>query len=183
MDLATLAQLGEFVGGIGVVLSLIYLGIQVRGNTKSQQADITARVVDRMAGMQTVFGTDSEANALFNQGVSDPTKMTMQDRTRFMWLLTEFFGAMEFLMQQYHADNIDRETWDRWAATFDWWLTWPGIRAYWVGRAIPFTKTFTSYVDLRIASGEGQHNEERFQAFMLTGNPNPPQTSPGSPVG
>ncbi len=173
MDLATLAQLGEFFGGVGVVLSLIYLGIQVRGNTKSQQADITARVVDRMAGMQSVYGTDGEANALFNQGISDPTKMTMHDRTRFMWLLTEFFGAMEFLMQQHRAGNIDEETWERWAGTFDWWLTWPGVQAYWVGRAIPFTKTFTAYVEERIASGEGQHNAERFQAYMLTGNPNP----------
>jgi hypothetical protein len=60
-----------------------------------------------LAGIQTNFGTDSKANALFNQGVSDRTKMTMQDRTCFIWLLTEFFGAMEFLMPQYHADNID----------------------------------------------------------------------------
>jgi hypothetical protein len=118
--------------------------------------------MDRMAGIQTIFGTDSEANALFNQGVSDPTKMTMQDRTRFIWLLTEFFGAMEFLMQQYHADNIDQETWDRWAATLDWCLTSPGVQAYWVGCAIPFTNSFISYVDIRIGSGEGQYNEERF---------------------
>jgi hypothetical protein len=108
MDLAVLSQLGEFFGAVGVVLTLIYLGIQ------------------------SVFGTDSEANALFNQGVSDPTKMAMLDRTRFMWLLTELFGAMEFLIQQYHAGNIDQETWGCWAATFDWWLTWPGVQAYWV---------------------------------------------------
>lgn len=173
MDLATLAQLGEFIGGIGVFLSLVYLGIQVRGNTKSQQADITARVVDRMAGMQSVFGTNGEATAIFNRGISDPTKMTMQDRTRFMWLLTEFFGAMEFLMQQYDAGNIDQETWDRWASTLDWWLTWRGVQAFWVGRAFPFTKTFTSYVESRIAAGEGHYNEERFQAFMMTGDPTP----------
>jgi hypothetical protein len=173
MDLATLALLGEFFGGVGVILTLIYLGIQVRGNTRSQQADITARVVDRMAGIQSVFGTDGEVSALFNQGVSDPTKLTIQDRTRFIWLLTEFFSAMEFLMQQHHAGNIDQETWERWAATFDWWLTWAGVKAYWVGRAIPFTQSFESYVDIRIASGEGHYNEERFQAFMLTGNPSP----------
>lgn len=72
MDLAILSELGEFFGAVGVVLTLIYLGIQVRGNTKSQQADITARVVDRMAGIQSVFGTDSEANAFMLTGNPNP---------------------------------------------------------------------------------------------------------------
>ena len=52
MNLETLAQLGEFAGGIGVILSLIYLAVQVRGNTRSQQADITARVLNRMRGVE-----------------------------------------------------------------------------------------------------------------------------------
>ena len=64
MDLATLAQLGEFIGGVGVVLSLIYLGVQVRGNTKSQQADITARVVDPL---RLPIPTANAATALSNR--------------------------------------------------------------------------------------------------------------------
>jgi hypothetical protein len=44
------------------------------------------------SGRDKLAGTDSEANALSNKGVSDPIKMTIQ---------------------QYHADNIDQETWDR----------------------------------------------------------------------
>ena len=36
MDLNTLAQLGEFVGGIGVFATLIYLTIQVRQSNAMQ---------------------------------------------------------------------------------------------------------------------------------------------------
>jgi len=35
MSLETLSQLGEFVGGFGVILSLVYVAIQVRSNTNS----------------------------------------------------------------------------------------------------------------------------------------------------
>jgi hypothetical protein len=31
MDLNTLAQIGEFLGGLSVLLTLIYLAIQIRG--------------------------------------------------------------------------------------------------------------------------------------------------------
>jgi hypothetical protein len=47
MNLETMSQLGEFVGGCGVILSLVYLAIQIRSNTNSQRADMTARILER----------------------------------------------------------------------------------------------------------------------------------------
>ena len=35
MELAQLAQLGEFVGGIAVLVTLVYLAVQVRQNTNA----------------------------------------------------------------------------------------------------------------------------------------------------
>ena len=55
MNLESLANVGEFVGGVGVIASLIYLALQIRRSTSSQRADITARVLDHMAEMQRKF--------------------------------------------------------------------------------------------------------------------------------
>jgi hypothetical protein len=173
MNLESLAQLGEFAGGIGVILSLIYLAVQVRGNTRSQQADITARVLNRMAAFQHTFGFDAEANAFFIKGINDPTQFNIEERTRFAWLLTEFFSAFEFLLQQYKVGNIDEDTWHRWSKTFDWWLTFPGVRAAYEGRSTPYTQLFTDYIEGRIEADEGHFNRERWDAFLLTGDPNP----------
>jgi len=38
MDLTQLANLGEFIGGVAVLATLVYLAIQVRQNTRSLQA-------------------------------------------------------------------------------------------------------------------------------------------------
>ena len=38
MDITTLAAWGEFLGGIAVVVSLIYLASQIRMNTKTVRA-------------------------------------------------------------------------------------------------------------------------------------------------
>ena len=37
MTLSDLANIGEFVGGIGVVVTLIFVGIQLRQNTRAVQ--------------------------------------------------------------------------------------------------------------------------------------------------
>lgn len=172
MNLEILAQLGEFAGGIGVILSLIYLAVQVRGNTRSQQADITARVLDRMAALQHTFGFDAEANSFFMKGITDPTQYTMEERTRFSWLMTELFSAFEFLLQQYKVGNIDEDTWYRWSKVLDWWLTYPGIRAAYEARSTPYTQLFTNYIDGRIEADEGHFNRERWEAYLFTGDPN-----------
>ena len=38
LDITTLAAWGEFIGGIAVVVSLIYLAGQIRSNTKTVRA-------------------------------------------------------------------------------------------------------------------------------------------------
>lgn len=47
MDLDTLAKIGEFVGGVFVIVTLIYLAHQVRRNTKALRIENYARVLER----------------------------------------------------------------------------------------------------------------------------------------
>ena len=45
MDITTLVAWGEFLGGIAVVVSLIYLAGQVRQNSRQPRASTTAATV------------------------------------------------------------------------------------------------------------------------------------------
>ena len=169
MQLETLSQLGEFVGGFGVILSLVYLAIQVRSNTNSQRADMTARILDRMAAMQHTYAFDAQASKFYTRAITDPAGLTFDERNQFAWLMTEFFGAMEFLMQQYEAGNVEEQTWLRWSKTLDWWLTFPGIKAFWNGRPTPYTDDFTDFVEDRLLNGSGDFNQENWSSYLLKG--------------
>lgn len=169
MSLESMSQLGEFMGGFGVIISLIYLAIQVRGNTSSQRADMTARILERLAAQQHTYGFDVDANKFFMRAISDPESLTIEERSRFLWIMTEFLSSMEFLMQQYKAGNVEEDTWFRWSKTLDWWLTFPGIRASWIGRATPYTEKFTAYIEDRLVNGDGAFNKENNRQYMMTG--------------
>lgn len=169
MTLQTMSQLGEFVGGFGVIFSLAYLALQVRSNTSAQRADMAARILERLAAQQHTFGFDLEANRFFMQGITEPTSFSTEERSRFQWVMTEFLSSMEFLMQQHNIGNVDEQIWLRWSKTLDYWLTFPGIRAAWVGRATPYTDVFTNYIDDRLANGDFSFNVENNRNYMLTG--------------
>ena len=169
MTLQTMSQLGEFVGGFGVIFTLVYLAMQVRNNTNSQRADMTARILERLSAQQHTFGFDVEANKFFMQCAGDPTSLSIEDRSRFQWVMNEFLSSMEFLMQQYEVGNVEEQVWTRWAQTLDFWLSFSGVKAYWRGRATPYTDGFTTYIEQRLLINDYSFNVENYRSFMRTG--------------
>jgi hypothetical protein len=146
-DLQSLANIGEIVGGVAVVVSLVYLAIQVRQNTQAQRMENYSRALDRVATMQAELSHGDKIAVVFSKGVADVSSLTAAERIQLTWSLYEAFGAFEFMFHAAKSDAIPKEIWVRWSSTTAWWLTFPGVRAWWQARPVPFTASFTSYVD------------------------------------
>jgi hypothetical protein len=147
MDLATLANLGEFIGGLVVMVSLVYLAHQVRQNTLSLRTENYARVLDRMSSIQAQIATDGDLNRIVVRGSQDPQALSPSERIRFTWAMYELIGAGEFMFHQGQAGTLPDDVWERWKATIVWWLSFPGIRLWWAARPSPFSRSFEAFVD------------------------------------
>lgn len=145
MSLTTLAQLGEFVGGFFVVISLVYLAYQVRQNTVSLQTENYARALDRMSTVQRNLSTDGELNRIVVVGAQTPDALTRTERMRFTWYLYELIGAAEFVYHQAQQGALPAEVWERWRATMVWWLSNPGIQQWWDSKPTPFSASFEAF--------------------------------------
>ncbi len=171
MDLQTLANVGEFLGGLGVIVSLIYLAVQIRGNTSSQQSETYARSLERMASMQAFMSKDHASTKMFSEGLNDPSQLTITQKIQFSWVLTEMFGNIEFMFFQSEQRNIPAELWDRWVETLKWWLTFPGVVAWWKGKPTPFTPAFMSCVEECIAQGYQPESPGAWESFIGANQP------------
>jgi len=171
MELQTLANVGEFLGGLGVIVSLIYLAVQIRGNTSSQQSETYARSLERMAYMQEFMAKDHALTKMFNEGLIDPSQLTITQKIQFAWVLTEMFGNLEFMFFQSEQRNIPAELWDRWEETMKWWLTFPGVVAWWKGKPTPFTPAFMSCVEECIAQGYQPESPGAWESFIGANQP------------
>lgn len=147
MDLDSLAKLGEFVGGFFVVLSLVYLAHQVRMNTKSLRSENYARLLERMSTLQSRASMEADYNYLFVVGAEDLGRLSRMQRIRFSWALYELFGTAEFMYHQALAKALPKNVWLRWEATIGWWLSHPGIRAWWASKPTPLTADFEAFGD------------------------------------
>jgi hypothetical protein len=80
LDLQALANLGQFVSGLVVIVSLVYLAMQVRQNTQSLRSESYGRALDRVSAMQSQMSREGAFSTLFSKGALDPAKLTAQER-------------------------------------------------------------------------------------------------------
>ena len=60
MDLTQLANLGEFIGGLAVLVTLIYLALQVNQNTKTVRASTVQSLQESASSFLTSIALDEE---------------------------------------------------------------------------------------------------------------------------
>jgi hypothetical protein len=169
-QLESLANLGEIIGAIAVVVSLIYLAVQVRQNTQAQRTENFSRALDRVAAMQATLSQDSETSAIFSKGVAEPSELKPKERMQFTWAMYELFGAFEFMFLASKANAIPEEVWRRWSSAVAWWLSFPGVQTWWKVRPIPFTDSFTLYIESLLENNPTDaETTRRYQDFVAQG--------------
>lgn len=99
--LDTLGNLGDFIDGIAVVITLIYLAVQVRQNTLALKAASWQEVVSGARDASKLRGDPAIAPA-WAKGLSNYPNMPVQDVSRFSLAITDealFFQGVFALYQ------------------------------------------------------------------------------------
>ncbi len=93
MDLTQLANLGEFIGGVAVLVTLVYLAVQVRQNTiaikRSNVREVTREHV------RAITYTDPELSEIMMRGWADLEALTPLERYRFDLIAYAWLAAIE----------------------------------------------------------------------------------------
>lgn len=71
MTLQDLANIGELVGGMAVVLSLVYVGLQIRQNTTAVRSATARAVHDNYAAWYINLSGDADLNQIVIKGLKD----------------------------------------------------------------------------------------------------------------
>ncbi len=167
MALEDLANFGQLVSAIAVVISLVYLALQVRQNTASLRSEAYGRALDRISEMQGRFSSDPVFAGLWARASADVGSLTPAERIRAMWALYEVFGAFEFMYLQHSVGALPEEVWQRWSRTIAWWFSNPGIAAMWCARPAPFTQSFTAYVEREARDAQADPGaQQRWTAYL-----------------
>ena len=100
MDLTQLANLGEFIGGIAVLVTLLYLAVQVRqGNTRAQ-AETEIQWGHSAADMTALIASDRELSDLWRRGLQGREPIDSDEEFRLNMLFATMFFRFEGMFRR-----------------------------------------------------------------------------------
>jgi hypothetical protein len=146
MSLEDLGNIGEFVAAVGVIISLVYLAVQIRQNTRSSRAASYQAAVTSISDLMREVGADPDLARIIATGGADLSTLTPSERMQFNYFALSIIRNFENIHYQYISGAIDEDTWLGWAARIKSSFATPGAQEWWRGQAPAFSKAFQEFV-------------------------------------
>lgn len=147
MKLSELANLAEIVGAFAVVISLVYVGIQVNDSAGAVRA---ASANDANVALQSWYleiGTDQQTSALFYRALTSEEALPNEEEFQFLMMLHGAFLAFQNSYLLAEEGTIDFELREAITAAILGVNQLPGMERYWRQRRSYLHSGFAAYVD------------------------------------
>ncbi|MBW2499057.1 MAG: hypothetical protein JRF61_17390 [Deltaproteobacteria bacterium] len=105
MNLEALANLGEAIGGLAVLVTLVYLAIQVKQNTDLAQG---ASQRDLMNAFQSNLDRVARSPGLWQRGLAEFESLSNAEQLGFMLMINPFINQLEQTLRM-HARGLEAE--------------------------------------------------------------------------
>ena len=153
MESFTLEQasyLAEIIGVIAVVVSLIYLGLQVKQNTRSMRIQTVHDLSAQFREQQTGIAHDKDLAAIFHRGMYSYEKLDTHEQLRFSMLAAAVLRILNELDFQRREGAIDESMWQGFKTIAEDVFRYPGFQSVYKLRKQQCSKAFQLYVDQMI---------------------------------
>ena len=137
MTLENLGNIGEFLGAIAVMASLVYLALQVRHSTRqlaenTESLHLSAFEANVEVGnrVRELILVNGDVADLFSRGVRDPSNLDAVERMRFDLLCRNIFASFQAGYIRHLAFQSDPANFEGNRRTLESMLRRPGIRAW-----------------------------------------------------
>jgi hypothetical protein len=155
--------IAEFLGALGVIASLIYVGMQIRESSRVVQASTSQAVADSaQARLLAVAQSLSLASALAKL-VDTPTAASSAEQIQVKFLRTASFKGFENQFFQYRQGLLGADTWSGYEFFLLANLRAPDVQQWWSRSKDGFAAACRSHVEgllAKLAAQQGAATNE-----------------------
>jgi hypothetical protein len=154
MSLLEWGALGELVGGVAIIISLIYVGVQVKQNTDALRLRTVHDAAEDMADLYLKPAENGELADIFMRGLQDINGLSGLERVRLYGFFHKFFRTYENVLFQHEQGVLDLQTYQGITRQFMAIVSMPGGESYWGDRKSWFSDRFQAHIDTELAALE-----------------------------
>lgn len=154
MDLDALGNIGDFLGGIGVVITLVYLAFQIRQNTNVVRISTATSRAEQRATVSAFIAQSPEINRIFWTGLEEPESLSQAEYRHFESIFSTFLQGSTAGFDLYREQAISAAEWESTVANLEWAVAQPGWKRFWGKWRPGYTTDFAAMVDDLVRNSE-----------------------------
>jgi hypothetical protein len=142
-----ISAIGQIVGALAVVISLIYLAREVRRNTRASRLTAMRSMSDAFNRWVQQLAVHPHLTEVFYRGIHDFQSLEGVDLVRFSTLMTQAFRNSEENFYLQLEGHLDPRVWRGWEKTIHDFLGYPGVQAWWPTRSHLYSEEFAKFIN------------------------------------
>ena len=147
MTLDQLANIGEIVGSIAVIISIIYVAIQIRTNTEAERTSTYQAVVSDFGALNNTMAGTPELSHMFVEAMEDYHQLSSDEKARISQLFFQCFHYFENMFYQNQKGYLDEEVWTGWKRLMLTYYSRPGFQTWWEHRRNVYSESFALFLE------------------------------------
>jgi hypothetical protein len=153
MTLAEFGAVGELVGGLAVVVSLVYVGLQIRQSTNASRAATAQAFAKQYSDLNQMIA-DPELGEIFIRGLQGLGTLSLGEQASFMAIISSISRTIESFYFQKDKGELDARLFEGWLLQYLDLHANPGVAEFWRMRSHQYSTDFVEYLDNRLVNRE-----------------------------
>jgi len=150
MDWNAISAVAETLGAMGVIVSLVYLGVQIRMSRKDSVHNSIDRLVELWSTFSGALADHPELSAAFSKGLQNMDELEDVEKVMVFAHFGRVLRISEAIYLHHHHGTISESLWNGVDSSITDMLRIPAVRQYWPIRRHWFCAEFQAYLDARV---------------------------------
>jgi hypothetical protein len=147
MNWEAASAIAEWIGVILIIVSLVYVALQIRQNTATIKAATELETGRMWSEFHSRVATSPDLADIWDKGLTEPGALSPPEKRRFIWFVAEYCFVVENLFRQQKLGFLSRETWTQHESTIAGLLLHPLLDRWWESGVSPYSQEFRDVIE------------------------------------
>jgi hypothetical protein len=147
MNWDAIGAVGESLGAVAVFVTLVYLSIQIRQNTKSERASALDASITAFSAIRESTYVNPELSALYMKGSKSPATLSEEEAFRYRLFMHNILLSFWHMFTQSRYGDLPVDIWEAQKPMIARVVSSPGGKWFWKRYKVEFEVTFREEIE------------------------------------
>ena len=147
MNWQALSSIAEATGVLLVFMSVVYLAIQVRQNTRALKASSHHAITDSFNNTSALVAQDPATARLWRLGSAGLSNLDEDEQVSYAFICIMYMRVMETLYYQRKVGTMEEQLYTTEEHTLHVFFSFPGFREWWNSNPYSFSTEYRDHIN------------------------------------